>query len=140
MTNFVLGLLVVQVLGGLYQLSFLLGVGSNYRNARASRLPDPLVFGHALLGLVALALWLTWRSTGEEPFVWATFGSLLLSVGGGLVMFARTAAGRATEPVATAGARDVRVAEKRIPKAALSVHGLAAATLVVCVLLVGLGT
>lgn len=139
MTKFVMALLVVQVLGGLYQFGFLMTSGSSNSTARASRLPDLLVFGHALLGLVAPALWLAWMFSDLEAFVWATLASLLLSVGGGLVMFARTAGHGKTLDVPTADPADSRVAEKQIPGPALAGHGLLAAVLVVCVLLVGLG-
>lgn len=91
-----------------------------------------------MLGFLAPALWLIWMFSQNEAFVWATSGSLLLSVGGGLVMFARTAQGQ--DPGRDGGdPADVRVAEKQIPGAALAAHGLIAAVLVGSVLLVGLG-
>ena len=139
MSKLVMALLVVQVVGGAYLFMSVASAGSQHSTARASRLPSLVVFGHASLGLLAPALWIGYLLTGSDGWVWATLGSLLLSVAGGLFMFARTAGRSDTLHETAADPADVRVAEKQIPASVLAGHGLVAAALVVCVVLVGLG-
>lgn len=139
MTNFVIGLLVVQLLGGIYQLTFVLGAGQKLSNARATRLPDSAVIGHTMTSGAAAALWLGWVAFEEEAFIWATLATLVLtSVVGGFLFYRTEFRGPVIDRPA-ADLADVRVAEKQIPKLALHAHGAGALLLVVCVLLVGLG-
>lgn len=140
MSNLVMGLLVIQLVGGAYLFSFVMSAGQRHSSARATRLPGLMVFVHAVLGVAAVGLWVAWLETGEPAIAWTTLASLLLSVGGGLLMFARTAGHDETidRPMATDPA-DVRVAEKQIPASALMAHGGLALVLVVLVLLVALG-
>lgn len=139
MTNFVMGLLVVQLLGGVYQLSYVLGAGKRPSTARATRLPDPVVVGHPMAATVSTALWLGWMTMDERGFAWLTLVALLLTAAGGAFMFLRTAGRSPVVDRPAADPADVRVAEKQIPKVALAVHGLGALLLVGCVLLVALG-
>ena len=139
MSNLVMGLLVVQLVGGAYLFSFVLGAGQRHSTARATRLPGLMVFVHAVLGVAAAGLWVAWLETGVAAIAWTTLGSLLLSVGGGLLMFARTAGHEETIERFATDPADVRVAEKQIPAVALLGHGLLALVLVVLVLLVALG-
>lgn len=138
MSNLVMGLLVLQVVGGVYLFSLTASTGQAASNARATRLPSLLVFGHSLLGLLAPALWLAWLLTHAQGWVWATLVSLLSSVAGGLVMLAKTVRGPAAVDRPAADPADVRVVEKQIPHAALVGHGGLAALIVVCVVAVGL--
>ncbi len=138
MTEFVLGIFVIQVLGGLYQMGILATANSRDSAARASRLPDLLVFSHALLGLLAAGLWLGQLFTGNDTYAWTTLVVLLLSVAGGTVMFVKTEFRGETVNRPAADPADTRVAEKRIPKAALYGHGLGALVLVICVVVVAL--
>ena len=146
MTKFVMALLVVQALGGLYQFGILASAGRRDSTARASRLSDSLVFSHGLLGFLAAGLWVGQLLTGNDYWAWATLVVILLSVAGGTVMFLKTELEAETiDSLAVDGAvdgavdpADVRVAEKQIPKSVLHGHGLGAAVLVVCVLIVAL--
>ena len=139
MTNFVMGLLIVQLLGGAYQLTFVLGAGQKLSNARATRLPDFVVVGHLTAALTATALWVVWMATHEDVFAWATLAVLLVTSAGGLFMFARTARQDSVVDRPAVDPADVRVAEKQIPATALAVHGLGAVVLLACVLLEALG-
>ena len=138
MTKFVMAILAIQALGGLYQVGVLMTATSPHSTARASRLPDLLVFSHAMLGGLAAALWLGQLFTGNDAYAWATLVVVLLSVGGGMIMFVKTEFEPDTIGRTTLDPADARVAEKQIPKTALHAHGLGAAVLVVSVLVVAL--
>jgi hypothetical protein len=139
MDKLVMGLLVVQVVGGGYMFMSHASSGSQHSTARASRLPAIVVFGHALLGVAAPVFWIGYLVDGSTWIAWTTLGSLLLSVAGGLFMLSRTAGHSDTLAQPAADAADVRVVEKQIPKSVLVAHGGTAALLVVLVLLEALG-
>ena len=134
-----MALMVAQVVGGAYLFMSVASSGSEHSTARASRLPPIVVFGHAMLGLAAPALWIGYLLTGWTWVAWVTLGSLVLSVTGGLFMLSRTAGRSDTVSAAAADPADVRVAEKQIPTSVLVGHGLVAALLLVLVLLEALG-
>lgn len=138
MTKFVMAVLAIQVLGGLYQFGILMGADSRNSVARASRLPDLLVFSHAVLGFLAAALWVGQLTTGNDSFAWATFVVLLLASAGGAVMFVKTELTRETLDRPASDPAAVRVAEKQIPKSVMHAHGAGAALLLGCVLYVAL--
>ena len=138
MTKFVMAVLLLQVLGGLFQVGTLVTAGSSNSIARASRLPDLLVFSHAVLGFLAAAVWVGQLMTGDDTFAWVTLGIIALSIAGGTVMFVKTEFKSDTLDRPAADPANVRVAEKQIPKTVLHAHGLGAAVLVVCVLIVAL--
>jgi hypothetical protein len=135
MDKLVMALLVVQLVGGGYLFMSVSSAGSEHSTARASRLPPPLVFGHAMLGLAAPALWIGYLVAGSPWLAWVTLGSLVLSIAGGLVMLSRTAGRSRTISAAAVDPADVRVAEKQIPTSVLVAHGVVAATLLVLVLI-----
>lgn len=138
MTTFVMALFLIQVLGGLYQIGILMASSSPSSPARATRLPDLLVFSHGLLGFLAAGLWAGRIITGDDAYAWATLAVLVLSVAGGAAMFAKTAPASETLDRPVADPADARVAEKRIPPSVLLGHGLGAGLLVICVLVVAL--
>ncbi|UMG92824.1 hypothetical protein [Nocardioides sp. TF02-7] len=138
MTNFLIGLLAVQLLGGLHQLTFVLGAGQKLSSARATRLPDAAVVGHVMLGGLAFALWLGWVMFDERAFAWMTLATVVLAAAVGGFMFHRTFFRSPVVDRPAADPADVRVAEKQIPAASLAVHGLGAAALILGTLLVAL--
>ena len=138
MTKFVMAVLVVQVIGGLYQFMVLATANSAHSTARASRLPDLVVFTHAVLGFLAAAVWVGQLVTGNDLFAWTTLGILLLSVAGGTLLFVKTEFKSETLDRPAMDPADVRVVEKQIPKSVIHGHGLGAAVLVICVLIVAL--
>ena len=138
MTKFVMGLLAVQVVVGAYLFMSVATSGSAHSTARATRLPSLVVFAHTLLGIGAPVLWVAWMLSDSTGWVWATLGSLLASVAGGLVMAFRTFGRSDTLHQPAGDPADVRVAEKQIPTPVLLGHGLGAALLVGSVLVVAL--
>lgn len=137
-----MGLLVVQVVLGGYQLSIVADAGRRESTARATRLPNPAVFGHLVTGVLGTILWIVWLATNEHAITWITLVVLVAGGGLGLFMFARTA-GRttitSTDAVRYPDRADVVAAEKRIPGISLAFHGLLATLLLVFALLVALG-
>lgn len=78
------------ILAGLYMLAvWLIENDVTSRGARPSRLPVPVVFGHMLLALSGLVLWVIYLVLERRVFAWAAIGVL----GGiallGFTMFAR---------------------------------------------------
>jgi hypothetical protein len=138
MTGFVMAVLVLQALGGLYQMAILMASHTAYSRARATRLPDWLVFSHGLLGFVAAGLWVGQLVTGDERYAWSTFVVLLLAIAGGSVMFVQTELRSERLHRAAADPADVLVVEKQIPKTVLHAHGLGAAVLLASVLYVAI--
>jgi len=134
MTNFVLGLFVVQMLIGAYQIAHVFSAETD------TRLPDVALLFHPMLGGTAALFWVIYMGVGGVGFAWASFGALTLGASLGLVMFARTLAepAEAVEHPSVVGAAKP-LAEKRIPGPMLAVHGLGATLLFVCTLLVALG-
>jgi hypothetical protein len=138
MTKFLMAVFVVQLMGGLYQVGILMSADSRASVARASRLPDLLVFTHGVLGFVAAGLWVGQLATGDDRFAWTTLAVLVMAIAGGTVLFVKTEFHGDTIDRPALDPADVRVAEKQIPKGVLHGHGLGAAVLVVCVLVVAL--
>lgn len=137
-----MGLLIVQLIIGGYQFSFVADAGRAESSARASRLPDPAVFGHMLTGIVSTLVWIVWLSTQQQVIPWIAVGTLALGGAIGLFMASRTL-GKPTivsaDAVRFPDRADVVAAEKRIPTAAIALHGLIATLLFVFALLVALG-
>jgi len=142
MKQFVLGLLIVQLLLGGYQFSFTTSAGQPGSVARATRLPSPAVFFHIFLAVMALIVWIVYFVSDQRAVAWVAFGILAVGASLGLLMALRTI-GRPTrlpvEPGEYPDPADVTVAEQLIPRPVMALHGLAATGLVVCTLLVGLG-
>jgi len=153
---------VVTALGGLFLLAiWLIEYDPDFQRAAATRLPVPVISGHAMLAIGGLATWVTYLITGDDQFAWATLAILAAVVSLGLSMAtrwvgvyrstakparARVVAAAATGPggAAIAGqlpggneqARDFLVPpERHFPLAVVIGHGIFAFTTVVLVLL-----
>lgn len=144
-SNFVIGLFIVQLLGGAYLFSFTLSAGRRDSTAHATRLPSAVVFSHMLLGLFSTASWIGWVVSDERGFAWASFAGVALGVLLGLVMAMKTVTKPAVVdvpqnpvPGTPPEPADVRVAEKQIPGIALLGHGGLAAALLILTLLIAL--
>lgn len=137
-----MGLLVVQLILGGYQFSFVADAGRPESSARASRLPDLAVFGHIVTGIATTLVWIVWLSTDQRAIPWIAVGTLALGASVGLFMARRTI-GKPTivsaDAVRYPDRADVVAAEKRIPGVAMALHGTVATLMFVLVLLVALG-
>lgn len=142
MGNFVMGLLLVQLLLGGYLFSFTTGVGRAESVARATRLPSLVVFGHMSLSVVALVTWIVYVGTRSRTVAWIAFGILLASAALGLVLLLRTVGRPVRLPVVPGEYpedADVTVAEGLIPGPVMVLYGLVWAGLLLCPFLVAIG-
>lgn len=81
---------VVTVLGGLFLLAiWLIEYDPEFQRATATRLPVPVITGHAMLAIFGLATWVTYLITDEDQFAWATLAILAVVVTLGMSMATR---------------------------------------------------
>jgi len=158
---------VVTALGGLFLLAiWLIEYDPDFQRAAATRLPVPVISGHATLAILGLAIWVTYLITGDDQFAWATLAILAAVVSLGLTMAtrwvvvyrttAKPARGRVAAAAVAAGpgraagtahlssnsdrAREFLVPpERHFPVAVVIGHGVFAFTTVILVLLTVLG-
>ncbi|WP_433193876.1 hypothetical protein ACQP1G_34535 [Nocardia sp. CA-107356] len=105
------------------------------RQADSSHLPPPVIFGHFLLAVSGLVVWIIYLAVDNDALGWIAFALLIPVALLGFVMFLRwlpTYRARAT-------ADTPELAEGHFPVAVVAGHGLLAVTTVVLVLLTALG-
>ncbi|MGV9821989.1 hypothetical protein [Nocardia xishanensis] len=107
------------------------------RQPSSSHLPVPVVFGHFLLAVAGLLVWIVYLAVDNEALAWVAFGLLVPVALLGFTMLARWL------PVYRARtANQVEAeapAERHFPVAIVGGHGVLAVTTVVLVLLTALG-
>lgn len=156
---------VVTALGGLFLLAiWLIEYDPDFQRAAATRLPVPVISGHATLAIGGLGTWVAYLVTGEDLFAWVTLAILAVVITLGLSMAtrwlvvyrstAKPAPGRmAAAAVGSGGAvaarqsgdaderpRDLLVPpERHFPVTVVIAHGLFALTTLALVLLTTLG-
>ena len=127
--------------GGLVMLAIWLSRGG-MRQRESGRIRPPLILGHFALAASGLVLWIAYLGTDSDALAWVSFVILLVVAGLGFTMFAiwqrqrRARVSVAQEATATSGS--AQPAEQRLPVVIVALHGLAAATTVVLVLLAAL--
>ncbi|MGY4099930.1 hypothetical protein ACW2Q0_10280 [Nocardia sp. R16R-3T] len=110
------------------------------RQPSSSHLPPPVVFGHFLLAVAGLIVWIVYLAVDNDALAWIAFALLIPVALLGLAMLLRwlpVYRARTATDVATAGAAEP--AEKHFPIAIVGGHGVLAVTTVVLVLLTALG-
>lgn len=156
---------VVTALGGLFLLAiWLIEYDPDFQRAAATRLPVPVISGHAMLAIGGLATWVTYLVTGDDQFAWVTLAILAVVVSLGMSMAtrwvvvyrstARPTRERVAATAASGGRGAVGVAsltaddrsrefllppERHFPLAVVIGHGLFAFATVALVLLTTLG-
>ncbi|HSR25263.1 MAG TPA: hypothetical protein VLW53_17030, partial [Candidatus Eisenbacteria bacterium] len=101
-----------------------------------THLPPGLVFGHVLLAVTGLVVWIIYVATDTEALAWIAFVLLIPVAGLGLTMFARwVSAGEHRGGARTGPERP----ESGFPRPTVAAHGVLAVTTVVLVLLAALG-
>lgn len=128
--------------GGLVMLAIWISRGG-MRQREGGRIRPPLILGHFALAASGLVLWIIYVVTGSEALAWIAFVLLLVVAALGFTMFAiwqrQRQARTAVAQAATATSGPVEPAEQRFPVAIVALHGIAAATTLVLVLLAALG-
>jgi hypothetical protein len=122
------------LLAGLFLLAiWLIEYDPAIQRSAATRLPVPVISGHALLALTGLIVWIAYLVTGEETFAYATLGVLAVVVSLGVTMAVRWVKVRRAKP-------DPLVPpERHFPLPVVIGHGVFAATTVVLVVLTTFG-
>ena len=134
--------------GGFFMLAKWLS-GGGHRGNRATRFPPALIFGHFLLAVVGLVLWIVYLLMDNDPVGWAALIVLVPVALLGFTMLARwipvyrnsMASATPAAGGSPAGSDDA-VPERSFPVAVVAAHGLLAVATVVLVLLamVGIGS
>ncbi|HET7385336.1 MAG TPA: hypothetical protein VFJ19_01580 [Nocardioidaceae bacterium] len=123
---------IVTALGGFYLLGTWIAKGGPRRDSPApSRLPAPVVFGHFLLAVGGLVLWIIYVVVDVHALAWASLGVLVVVATLGIVMFYRWVPGFRA-PAAQGSAAP---AEAHFPVAVVAAHGLVAVATLVLVIL-----
>ncbi|MEO3829383.1 hypothetical protein [Actinomadura sp. B10D3] len=96
-------------------------------STKVTRFPVLVVAGHPLAALAGLVLWIAYLATGSAAWAWAAFGTLLVVILQGFLMFTRWLVGR--------GGRHARGTDQAFPATAVITHGTAAVATFVLVFL-----
>lgn len=126
---------VVAAVAGLVMLGVWVRRGGVRRSASATtRLAPGLVFGHFLLAVAGLIIWIIYLVADADVLAWVSFVVLLVVAGLGITMFvlwARQQPGSADSSLPD-------TAERHFPLAVVLAHGLFAIATIVLVILVAL--
>jgi hypothetical protein len=127
--------------GGLLLFAIWLSRGG-MRQREGGRIRPPLILSHFALAATGLVLWIVYVANDSDVLAWISFALLVVVAGLGFTMFAiwqrQRQARAAVEQAATATSGPAQPAEQRFPVAIVALHGLAAATTLVLVLLASL--
>lgn len=126
---------IVTITGGLFMLGITLRAG---KDGVTSHLPPFGVVGHGSLGVLGVGLIALALGYGEDSLMWAALGVLLLTAGGGGLMFLQWLKDRRGTPEEVE-AQKARLAEQQIPSTVVHAHGAFAALTLLAVLLLALG-
>ncbi|RKN45547.1 hypothetical protein [Streptomyces hoynatensis] len=130
---------VITALGGSYLFGTWLARGAA-RTGSGTRLPVPVVFGHVVLAVAGLAVWIVYLVVDKRGVAWTAFLLLVPVAVLGFAMLARWIplyrAGTAAAPAEDGPAAP---AERHFPVAVVAVHGLLAVTTLTLVFLSALG-
>ncbi|UAK30859.1 hypothetical protein K8O92_23660 [Nocardia asteroides] len=138
--------------GGFVLLASWISKGGT-REQGTTQLPPPVVFGHFLLAVAGLIVWIIYLVVDEDALAWTAFVLLIPVALLGFFMLARwlpvyreRAAAGPPQTRAAAGPQQTRApaspqqaAESHFPVAVVAGHGVFAVTTVVLVLLTALG-
>jgi hypothetical protein len=138
---------------GLYLLAvFLIEYDRDYQHSAATRLPLPVLSGHAVLAVAGLAAWAGYLLFDNDKLIWTTVAILAVVAGLGVTMSVRwlgvrraTAAQAAARPVPALvpgqppsarprGPEPLVPPERHFPVSVVVVHGLLAVTTLTLVL------
>jgi hypothetical protein len=90
MSEIALATWVVTILAGLFLLAiWLIEYDPDFQRAAATRLPVPVISGHAVLALGGLGVWVAYLITDDDDFAYATLAILAAVVSLGITMAVR---------------------------------------------------
>jgi hypothetical protein len=130
---------VIAAAGGLYLVAvWLIEYDREYQTAAATRLPVPVIGGHALLAVGGLVVWMIYVIGDDRRFAWAAVGALSAVVVLGLTMAIRWLGVRRAQLAGTGTATVTVVVappERSFPVSVVVGHGLFAVSTYVLVLI-----
>ncbi|MFE0511718.1 hypothetical protein [Streptomyces sp. NPDC058964] len=130
---------VVTALGGFVLLARWISHGGlRQQQTGTTRFPAPLVFGHFLLAVAGLVVWLAYLAADREALAWTSFIILVVVALLGFTMFARWVPAYRTAAPGSAG-EETTPAERHLAVPVVAAHGLLGAATLVLVLLAALG-
>jgi hypothetical protein len=113
------------------------------RQREGGRIRPPLILGHFGLAATGLVLWIIYVATDSDALAWIAFVLLLPVAALGFAMFTVWSRQRqgvdAVAQAAMATSGPARPAEQHFPVVVVGLHGLAAVTTLVLVLLAAIG-
>ena len=112
----------------------------DFQSTVATRLPVPVISGHALLALGGLMLWISYLLLDEERLAWAAVAVLAVVAVLGLIMAARWVRVYRTygDPGPSLTRSTTAPPERHFPLPVVVAHGVLAVTTLVLVLLTAL--
>jgi hypothetical protein len=129
--------------GGFVLLSIWIMRGGMRQQADTGRrIRPPLILAHFLLAAVGLVVWIVYLVKDSDALAWIAFAMLAVVAVLGWTMFAIWVRGRQAQSAGAEAVAPGRPAEQHFPVPIVALHGVAAVTTVVLVLLaaVGVGT
>jgi hypothetical protein len=133
--------IVAMLLGLVLLVIWMIEYDREFQSATATRLPVPVVSGHALLAMGGLILWISYLLLDQERLAWAAAAILGAVAVLGLVMAARWI--RVYRAYGNPGPSLTRTTtappERSFPLPVVVAHGIMAVATVVLVLLTALG-
>ncbi|MFD7846333.1 hypothetical protein ACFV4K_25745 [Nocardia sp. NPDC059764] len=129
--------------GGFFLLGTWIAKGG-VREPHTSHLPPPVIFGHFLLAVIGLVLWIIYLVVDSDALAWVAFGFLVPVAALGFVMLLRWLPTYRESRTAAAEPAPISLtnegpAERHFPVLVVGGHGLWAVITVVLVLLTALG-
>ncbi|MGH3676190.1 MAG: hypothetical protein ACRDU5_10720 [Mycobacterium sp.] len=131
--------------GGFYLLAKWVG-GGGHRRSSDTRFPPAVIFGHFLLAVAGLVLWIIYVAAGMAVIGWVAFIVLAVVALLGFIMLAmwipsyrNTRAPVSTGDPESAQAAGTAPPERSFPVAVVAAHGVLAVATAVLVLLTMLG-
>jgi hypothetical protein len=131
---------IITAAGGFYLLATWIGKGGlRQQDPSLSKFPPALIFGHFLLAVVGLIVWIIYLVADKQAWAWIAFILLLLIAALGFTMLLRWVPGYRNQAAAgSTGAVADRPAEQHFPVMVVGAHGLLAVGTLVLVLLAAL--
>lgn len=133
--------MVTIIFGLLLLIIWIIEYDREFQSSSATRLPVPVIIGHALLGMAGLVLWIAYLLVDEQRLAWATVVILGTVACLGLIMAARWVGvyRAAISPSQALNERVIIPPERNFPVPVVVTHGILAFTTIGLVVLSVLG-
>ncbi len=133
--------MVTILVGLLLLIIWIIEYDREFQSAAATRLPVPVIFTHALLGMGGLVLWIAYLLVDQERLAWVAVAVLGVVAALGVTMAARWVHVYRTvaDPAQARSQRITIPPERNFPVPVVVTHGLLAFTTIGLVVLTAIG-